>query len=160
MKLTAQDIINALQKNAYSGEELWNIQVEAAAVALEEGIGVRWKVDLPFMGVTFSEDSISAGVVRQVTERTGTPLHQLTFDGMMTDGRLLYELTRAVMVIQMGKDDADAVAVLDKVPMGSLLEGVSQEVVAPDPKEPSGTLHPPAPWVQPNSEPEATPSPE
>ncbi len=156
--LKAQDVINALQKLTFTGEELWAIQVEAAAAALEDGVGSRWKVDLPWLQIEFNEDSISAGVVRRVTERTGIPMHNLTFDGLMSDGRLLYEMILAVEVIQHGKEEANVVAILDATPMGSLLDGVKMEVVAPDPKEPSGTLHPAAPWGPRSSESEETPS--
>ncbi len=155
---TYQQVLNAIQKSEYTQEQLWNLQVEAAAQQLEEGIGTRWRIDLPFMGVSFSEDEISAGVMREVSERTRVPMFQMGFDGLMADGRLIFEFVRAYMVVQLGREEADVEAILNRVPMKDLVEATTQEVVAPDPFEPSGTLHEPAPWVRPSSDEEATPS--
>ncbi|NNF68432.1 MAG: hypothetical protein HKN01_01560 [Acidimicrobiia bacterium] len=144
LNMPASQIIAALERGTYTPEELWDIQVSAAAVALGDGVGSRWTFTEPLLGVSFNEDTVTAGEVRMVTERTGVTMMGLGYEGLLNDGRLLYEFVRAHMIISMGRDAADAEAMLDRIPQSALMNGLSMEAIAPDPKEPSGTMYPSA----------------
>lgn len=139
---TYAQVIETIEKGKLTPEQLWNIQVTAAAVSLEDGVGTRWVIDLPQINCVFNEDTITAAEMREVAERTGATMLQMGFDGLVSDGRLIFEFVRARLIYTHNYDAADAEALVGHLPMVALVEAVRMEPVNPDPKGHSGTMYP------------------
>lgn len=131
---TAAKVRKAITAGVFSTDELWDIQVLAAQIMLDGGATSIWRIELPGLGLRFTEEDLTGKEIREITQATGVALHQLTYEYLVTDGRLIYEICRARMLWTLGVAAADVDKRLDRIPFTMLMEGLKVEPVGDAPK--------------------------